>query len=189
LGKLEGWLFTHDEYKSQDYIRKRLEQDADLFTNDTKEAALCYPSCKSGHEPPTFNNPHRVLRQIVVFEVVKEYRPKFQDCKFIGWSIEPLDSKIYKDLSIDIPRRCLAVAPHVHSVYCPQALALPPWELHLNRTALLSYFGSNHGDRNKTLAALKIAQSLQNKYPDKFYVKSDRGVALFDTPDVDFYQV
>lgn len=189
LGKLDGWLFTHDEFKSQDYVRKRLQQDADLFTSNIEKAALCYPSCSFGHEPDMFNSPHRVLRQIVVFEVVKEYKAKFQDCEYIGWSVEPLNSKIYKSYSIDIPRHCLAVAPHVHSVYCPHALALPPWELALNRTVLLSYFGSHHGERNQTLTALNIAQKLQETFPDKFSTKSDKYIKLFETPDLNFYDI
>jgi hypothetical protein len=189
LGKLDGWLFTHDEFKSQDYVTKRLQQDVDLFTSTFDKAALCYPSCKFGDEPSTFDSPHRVLRQVVLFEVVKEFRHKFQDCKYIGWSVEPLDSKIYKKYSVNYPHHCIAVAPHVHSVYCPQALALPPWELQLNRSVLLSYFGTDHGDRNKTLNSLRTAQLLQAKFPEKFYVKSDRSAILFDTPDVNFYHV
>lgn len=51
LHQLDGWLYTHDEFRSQDYIRNRLNQDMDLFTGDLRLAVLCYPSCKYGDEP------------------------------------------------------------------------------------------------------------------------------------------
>lgn len=121
-----------------------------------------------------------------MFEVVKEHRPKFQDCKYIGYSIEPLYSKLYQNITSlnDLPSYCIAVAPHTHSVYCPQQLSLPPWELRTDRNVLLGYYGSNKSGRNNTIRHFLRAQSIQTQYPGKFTVKSNANASLFRAHEI-----
>jgi hypothetical protein len=50
LGRLENWLYTHDEFKGHEYVRQRLNQDVDLFTSKIDKAVLCFPGCKYGND-------------------------------------------------------------------------------------------------------------------------------------------
>merc|ERR1711871_407697 len=102
--------------------------------------------------------------------------------------MEPLTSSIYEGFKLDTPARCITIAPHIHSIYCPEQLALPPWELNLERNILLGYFGSAHGNRSRTLSEFKRAQSLQNQYPSRYIVRSKKNATIYSTPEGDFYQ-
>ena len=46
LDRIKEWLFKHNEYHAEDYIKFRLSQDPILMTKNYQDAHVCYPHCQ-----------------------------------------------------------------------------------------------------------------------------------------------